>query len=211
MSLVPVGRPGSRGDDARMWFPVAILLVATAGCAREAIALPVRPVEDGTRFQRLDAVATGLEFRNELRRENILAYVYTGAGVAVRDYNADGLPDVYPVFENNGGALVPRPLPRAAQISTGNGIGVADFDGDGILDLVIAHNSYSPEPETGPIAGGLGEQLLISLFVEKPQQRSILLPSIPLEPVGICFDKPRPQLQIAQLQHLLMQLLSSQV
>ncbi|MFO1077311.1 MAG: VCBS repeat-containing protein [Planctomycetota bacterium] len=60
------------------------------------------------------------------------------------------------VFENRGGAFVAAPLPRRAQISCVNAIGVADFDGDGVPDLVLAQNSFSPEPETGHIDGGLG-------------------------------------------------------
>ena len=60
------------------------------------------------------------------------------------------------VFENRGGSFVPHPLPRMAQIAPGYGIGILDADSDGILDLVIAQNSYSPEPETGRLDGGLG-------------------------------------------------------
>ena len=60
------------------------------------------------------------------------------------------------VFENQGGKLIPRPLPRATQVSAAYGIGIADFDADGHLDIVLSHNSFSAEPETGRIAGGLG-------------------------------------------------------
>jgi hypothetical protein len=60
------------------------------------------------------------------------------------------------VFENRNGKFVPHALPRLAQGSCGYGIGIADFDGDGVLDIALAQNSYSPEPETGRNAGGLG-------------------------------------------------------
>ena len=60
------------------------------------------------------------------------------------------------VLENQGGRFVAHALPRLAQIAPGYGIAIADFDGDGLLDLAIAQNSYSPEPETGRFAGGLG-------------------------------------------------------
>jgi hypothetical protein len=60
------------------------------------------------------------------------------------------------VFENQGGRLVARPLPTMAQIAPGYGIGICDLDGDRRLDLVLAQNSYSPEPETGRLDGGLG-------------------------------------------------------
>ncbi|MDO8348725.1 MAG: VCBS repeat-containing protein, partial [Planctomycetota bacterium] len=60
------------------------------------------------------------------------------------------------VLENQGGTFVLHPLPRLAQVSAAFGIGIADFDGDGHVDLVLGHNSFSPEPETGRFDGGLG-------------------------------------------------------
>jgi hypothetical protein len=60
------------------------------------------------------------------------------------------------VFENRGDTFVLHALPRLAQVSAGYGIAIADFDGDGIVDVVLGHNSYSPEPETGRFDGGLG-------------------------------------------------------
>jgi hypothetical protein len=49
-----------------------------------------------------------------------------------------------------------KPLPRLAQISPGFGISCSDFDADGHLDLAIAQNLFSREPETGLWRGGLG-------------------------------------------------------
>ncbi|MEQ1634850.1 MAG: FG-GAP-like repeat-containing protein, partial [Planctomycetota bacterium] len=60
------------------------------------------------------------------------------------------------VFHRKDGPFRAMPLPRAAQIAPVQGIAVADVDGDSVLDLVLAHNSYSPEPETGRFDGGLG-------------------------------------------------------
>src|SRR5262249_10853924 len=60
------------------------------------------------------------------------------------------------VLENQGGKFVPHPLPRLAQIAPGFGIAIAHLDGDAIVDLVLAQNSWSPEPETGRMDGGLG-------------------------------------------------------
>ncbi|GDY02457.1 hypothetical protein LBMAG49_17860 [Planctomycetota bacterium] len=63
------------------------------------------------------------------------------------------------VFENQNGYFILHPLPHLAQIAPGYGIGIADFDGDGVLDIVLAQNSFSPEPETGRLDGGLGLML----------------------------------------------------
>lgn len=63
------------------------------------------------------------------------------------------------VFENDGARFRLHPLPRFAQASPGFGIGIADFDLDGTLDLVLAQNSFAPEPETGGFGGGVGAVL----------------------------------------------------
>jgi hypothetical protein len=47
-------------------------------------------------------------------------------------------------------------LPAAAQIAPGYGAAATDFDGDGRIDVFLAQNSFSPEPETGRMAGGIG-------------------------------------------------------
>lgn len=61
------------------------------------------------------------------------------------------------VFLNDGkGRFVFHPLRRLAQIAPGFGIVVGDLDGDGILDLYLAQNFYTPQPETGRMSGGVG-------------------------------------------------------
>ena len=60
------------------------------------------------------------------------------------------------VLENQDGRFVATPLPRIAQVAPCFGVAIEDFDGDGHLDVVLAQNSFSPEPETGRFGGGLG-------------------------------------------------------
>ena len=53
-----------------------------------------------------------------------------------------------------------HPLPRLAQIAPSFGVVAGEIDGDGVPDLVLAQNFYSPQAETGRMAGGLGMVLL---------------------------------------------------
>ncbi len=141
-----------------------VLLVGLGACSKSAPApvpaiesapLRERPAVDGTRFLRLDPTATGLDFRNELRRENAVAYVYSGAGVAVGDYDGDGLPDVYLVSQDGPNKLFRQTAPLRFQDVTaavggldggdawGTAATFADVDGDGDLDLYVC-NLESP-------------------------------------------------------------------
>ncbi len=87
-----------------------------------------------------------------------LADIYGGEALAsCLELRCDELQHV--VWRNDGGRFVAEPLPRRAQLAPGYGLVAADFDGDGRMDLVLAHNSWSPEPETGRMAGGLGAWL----------------------------------------------------
>jgi hypothetical protein len=60
------------------------------------------------------------------------------------------------VLEQRDGRFHAAPLPWLAQVSTAFGVVVTDADADGVQDVVLVHNFFSPEPETGRIDGGLG-------------------------------------------------------
>ena len=60
------------------------------------------------------------------------------------------------IFWNDGkGNFTPEVLPWEAQVAPSFGVVVQDFNGDGQLDLVLAQNFFSPQRETGRMAGGL--------------------------------------------------------
>lgn len=61
------------------------------------------------------------------------------------------------LLRNDGnGVFHPVPLPRFAQISPSFGVAIQDFEGDGHPDILMTHNFYPNQIETGPFAGGLG-------------------------------------------------------
>ncbi|MCA8977938.1 MAG: VCBS repeat-containing protein [Planctomycetes bacterium] len=144
-----------------MRFLAALSSVALAGCGEPEVPvltrhqLPPRAAVAGTLFARLDSAQTGLTFSNELRRENVVAYVYTGSGVAVGDYDADGMPDVYLVSQDGPNKLFRQVAPlrfvdvtaAAGGLDGGDAWGsaatFADVDGDGDLDLYVC-NLESP-------------------------------------------------------------------
>ena len=83
-----------------------------------------------------------------------LSELYSGLGKATR-YEANTLTSG--VLVNDGaGAFEFRELPAMAQIAPVFGIAIADTDADGILDVYLAQNDFSPQPETGRMDGGIG-------------------------------------------------------
>lgn len=57
---------------------------------------------------------------------------------------------------NDGqGRFVFQALPRLAQVAPGFGVTVTDVNADGAADIYLVQNSFSPQPQTGHMAGGL--------------------------------------------------------
>ena len=59
------------------------------------------------------------------------------------------------LFNDGHAKFTFRPLPRLAQIAPAFGVVAADLTGDGHADIVITHNFFGPQRETGRMDGGL--------------------------------------------------------
>jgi len=64
------------------------------------------------------------------------------------------------VFLNEGGKMVAKQLPSAAQIAPINGIVTTDVNEDGNIDLIVAGNNFDTEVETARYDAGTGLILL---------------------------------------------------
>ena len=114
---------------------------------------PLRPAAGGdpVRFRRVPPSASGLAFTNVLRRENTVQYLTNGAGLAVGDYDGDGLVDVYLVCQDGPNQLFRQTAPLQFENVTaaagnvdggdawGTGATFVDIDRDSDLDLYVCN------------------------------------------------------------------------
>ena len=124
-------------------IPFSLFLLVLLSCTKEA----------DTLFELRTAKSTGIEFNNRIVESdtfNILTdeYIFNGGGVAVGDFNNDGLPDLY---------FTGSQVPNALYLNKGNfqfedisehsgttaperwstGVTVVDINGDGWLDIYV--------------------------------------------------------------------------
>ena len=109
-----------------------------------------------TRFERLDADRTGIEFENTLdydRNFNIYTYrnFYNGGGIGIGDFNADGLMDFYATANMgpnklylNGGNFTFEDVTEAAGVAGtkawSTGVSIADINADGLPDIYVCNS-----------------------------------------------------------------------
>ncbi len=116
----------------------------------------------GPLFSIKEAKLTGVEFNNritETAEEHITTfnYIYNGAGVAIADFNNDGLQDLYFVGNQvpdklylNKGKFLFEDVSAKAGIDTfggwRSGISVVDINNDGWLDIYITRGGFQNIP-----------------------------------------------------------------
>jgi enediyne biosynthesis protein E4 len=135
-----------------MWYKGSFffLILILAACSDEAQKIR------STLFQKLEPDQTGIDFANELSRNNnfdVFRYrnYYNGGGVAIGDVNNDGLPDVYltsnmngnSLYLNKGGLKFEDITVLAGVKGTRNwstGVSMADVNADGLLDIYVCNS-----------------------------------------------------------------------
>ncbi|GAB2572274.1 VCBS repeat-containing protein [Spirosoma areae] len=106
-----------------------------------------------TRFERLTADQTGIDFANTITQSDSLnvlefEYLYNGGGVGVGDFNGDGQQDIFlagnqvssRLYLNNGGFTF-RDVTDSAGVRTNfwcTGVAVADINQDGRQDIYVS-------------------------------------------------------------------------
>lgn len=96
------------------------------------------------------------------------------------ELRANGLESILLINELPDGGFRVVHAPPIAQFAPVFGVAFADFDLDGWPDLVGAQNFFGPEPETGPMSGGIGFALMggdgVDLTAAPPTNSGVFIP-----------------------------------
>ncbi|MDR8392898.1 VCBS repeat-containing protein [Aliifodinibius sp. S!AR15-10] len=140
-------------DDSNIWAVLCLLVLA----------LLLTSCSDGeTLFEQLPADQTGINFSNRVTSSedfNIINYtnIYNGGGVAIADFDQNGLQDLFftgnqvrnELYLNQGDFTftnVTEQANVAGEERWSSGVAAADVNGDGLMDLYVCATTYN-EPE----------------------------------------------------------------
>jgi hypothetical protein len=137
---------------AKIVTPFLLTLLVFSGCTKKKEAL----------FKLLPSSDTGIDFINSIQETdsfNILTYeyIYNGGGVAIADFNNDGLQDIFFTGNEvpnklyiNQGDLKFKDISNKANINVENrwnsGVSVVDINNDGLMDIYVCATT-KPKPE----------------------------------------------------------------
>ena len=135
-------------------FMCLLILGAFSACSPKNVEPPL--------FELLSPQLTGIDFINSLEESDSLNvfdfdYMYNGGGVAVGDFNNDGLPDIFFTGNNvscrlylNKGNMQFQDVTQAAGLNTNQwaeGVTLVDINQDGLLDLYVSTSrGYKKQP-----------------------------------------------------------------
>ena len=136
----------------KTWLPLSIFLFSIFSCSKRT----------DTLFELHSTKTTGIEFNNRIVESdtfNILTdeYIFNGGGVAVGDFNNDGLPDLYftgnqvsnALYLNKGNLKfedITESSGTAAADRWSTGVTVVDINGDGWMDIYVCSAMF-PDKE----------------------------------------------------------------
>jgi enediyne biosynthesis protein E4 len=119
--------------------------------------------DEPKRFELIDNKSAGIDFQNNIEEDfannvNSNQYIYIGGGVAVIDYDKDGLQDLYLVntqkecklFKNLGNFKFKDVTKEAGVGASGaykTGVTIVDINGDGYQDMYVCRTDMNPEKD----------------------------------------------------------------
>lgn len=147
-----------RMNRFRFNWPILTLLICVLACKTKD-----QGPFSGQLYSLIPPENSGVDFNNEIKEtptEHIYTfnYIYNGAGVAIADFDNDGLQDIYFTgnqvpdrLYKNLGQFKFKDVSASAGISQldgwRSGVSTADINGDGYMDLYICRGGFRDDPE----------------------------------------------------------------